>query len=437
MNFEIFTTKKDRPTLTIEEKEFTTNKDEPTRTTTSYRIPSLWCLCGLWSKITTLFFLIIFSAPLFAQPLASPWWLALEQGKLSFRSGDYGGALLSFEDARRQRRSMYDQMERDLINFLSTREARLIGDSLEIVERFTGDRHYTSVTAALSELYYRVPKASLNDSANAALSAIGKLKDYPEAEYWIGEIYRVEGELTLALSQFRRAYAMRELLEDSGFSVTLQYKISDILKTRQEYNEMERVLLSIIADLDTLWANSEIRENAPAGDAGTTPIPYAQASASFARTAMTRTLENEGVNRFLELYRYNNRIVEQTHRLLGFYYTVSGRQTAQQHLMFAFLIQNTIIIEEVRRRQFDFVFTDLSSLAEEINKNALLLSYVSEVEYYKTVYYLGASLYRSGRITVARSFWSFLASQPQAGEWQSRAIVQLRSPQLEPIVEMP
>jgi hypothetical protein len=237
---------------------------------------------------------------------------------------------------------------------------------------------------------------------------------------------------------------MREFLEDPGFSVTLQYKISDILRIRQEYNEMERTLLSIIADLDTLWVNAEVRENATAAGetGGTTPVPYAQASASFARTAMTRTLENEGVNRFLELYRYDNRIVEQAHRLLGFYYTMSGRPSAQQHLMFAFLIQNTIIIEEVRLRKFDidpfpFVFTDLSSLAEEINKNALLLSYVEEVEYYKTIYYLGASLYRGGRITAANSFWSFLASQPQAGEWQSRAIVQLRSPQLEPIIERP
>jgi hypothetical protein len=418
---------------------FTTNRHEPTRTIGSYRIP------GSWSKIIILFFLIIFAAPIFAQPLAQPWWLALELGRLNFRNGDYGGALLSFEDARRQRRAMYEQMERDMISFMSTRDARLIGDSLDIVERFTSDRYYTSVTAALNELYYRVPKASLNNSANAALAAIGKLKDYPEAEYWIGEIYRVEGELTLALAQYRRAYAMRELLEDSGFSVTLQYKISDILRIRQEYNEMERTLLSIIADLDTMWVNAEIRENATAaGEAGgTTPVPYAQASASFARAAMTRTLENDGINRFLELYRYNNRIVEQAHRLLGFYYTMSGRPSAQQHLMFAFLIQNTIIIEEVRRRQFDsdnyknFVFTDLSSLAEEINKNALLLAYVEEVEYYKTIYYLGASLYRGGRITVANGFWSFLASQPQAGEWQSRAIVQLRSPQLEPIIERP
>jgi len=412
-----------------------------------------------WSKIIILFLLFLFSFPLFAQPTAQPWWLTLEQGKSKFRSGDYGGALLSFEDARRQRRSMYEQMERDLINFLSTREVRIIGDSLEVLERYAGDRHYTAVTAAFNELYYRVPRSSLNNSANAALAAIGKLKDYPEAEYWIGEVYRVEGELSLALSQYNRAYAMRELLEDSGFSVALQYKISDILKIRQVYNDMETTLLAIIGEHDTLWANAESRGNPPAVnslDRGTPPVPYAQDSASFARTAMTRTLENDGVNRlendginrFLELYRYNNGTVEQAHRLLGFYYALSGRPPAQEHLMFAFLIQNTIIIEEIRRRRFDFVLNEpelrqesriqgLLVLAEEIKKYPILLSYIEEVEYYKTIYYLGAALYRNGKSDIARDFWSFLASVPQAGEWQARSAAQLRSPHLEPIVEMP
>jgi hypothetical protein len=152
---------------------------------------------------------------------------------------------------------------------------------------------------------------------------------------------------------------------------------------------------------------------------------------------MTRTLETDGINRFLELYRYNNRTVEQAHRHLGFFYAVSGRPSAQQHLMYAFLIQNTVIIEEIFRRQFDFAFTDLAALTELINRNPLLLQYVEEIEYYKTAYYLSASLYRNGRTSVARNLWEFLASQPQAGEWHNRAIMQLRNPRLDPIVEMP
>jgi tetratricopeptide (TPR) repeat protein len=351
-----------------------------------------------------------------------------------------------FEDARRDRRAMYEQKERDLIRLLSLNDVRRIGDSLERVERYAHDRLFHGASAAFNELYYRIPKASLNNSANAALTAIGKLKDYPEAEYWIGEVFRVEGELSLALSQYRRAYAMRDNLEDPGFSTVLRYKIAGIHRTRQEFIEMERTLFSIINDLDTLWINA-IRGESTRAELGGAPvvssrnptpaIPYEQASASFARNAMTRTLENEGINRFLEMYRYNNIIVEEAHRLLGFYYVISGRPSAQQHLMFAFLIQNTVIIEELRRRRFDFTFTNLSALIQEVNANQLLLSFVDEVEYYKTAYYLGASLFRNGRTAVARNIWEFLAAQPQAGEWHSRAVSQLRNPRPEPIVEMP
>jgi len=385
-------------------------------------------------------FLVILVFPVFSQRALQPWWLSLEQGKIKLRNSEYGAALMLFEDARRTRRAMYEQMERDFINLLSVGEVRRIGDSLDIIERYSRDRHYTAASAALDELFYRIPKASFNNSANAALQAFDKLKNYPEAEYWIGEIFRIEGELSLALAQYRKAYEMREVLENSAFSVDLLYKIASVLKTRQDYNEMERVYLSIINDLDSLWSNARRtdagRDNAN-NSRNNTPVPYAQASASFANQAMARTLENEGINRFIQLYRYNDPIVEPAHRQLGFFFAATGRPTAQQHLMFAFLIQNTVIIEEITKRQFDFSFTDLSALADEINKNALLLSYIDAVEYYKTAYYLGASLYRNGKTAVARNLWEFLASRPQAGEWSSRAAMQVRNPRLEPIVEMP
>jgi hypothetical protein len=407
----------------------------------------------------------LLTAHLFAQPVLTPYWLLLELGKQKYRDGDYGGALMSFEDARRNRTAMYEQMENDLIHLLSINEVRRLENRLDFVERYANERYYYAAIAALQELYYRVPKESLRNSATEALDALGRLKEYPEAEYWIGEVYRVEGELFLALSQFKKAYEMRANLENPGFALELLYEITGVLLTRQEYNEMIRVYNAIINDHDTLWVNAnaaEVRNIQTAGNGNgsqqeasqqaasqqaatqqavarqpETPVPYALASASFASQAMTTTLERDGINRFLELYRYNNRVVERAHRELGFFYAVTGRILAQQHLMYAFLIQNSIIIEEIIKRQYDFSFTTLAALTPEINKNALLRSYIEEVEYYKTAYYLGMSLYRNGKPAVARNFWSFLASVPQAGEWHNRALMQLRNPQLEPAVEMP
>jgi tetratricopeptide (TPR) repeat protein len=369
------------------------------------------------------FFIIIFSlfsSLIYAQrQVEQPWWYTLEQGKRAFRSASYGDALLNFEDARRQRRQMYTRLETEFITLLSLPEVRRLGDSLELVEGFIKDRNYGEAEEALRELYYRVPRSSLNNSAQAALTGLGRLKDYPEAEYWIGETYRSEGELGIAVNQYQKALAQRHLFENPGLELELLYKTAELRRARREYPEMEKTLLGILSDI-------------PAG--GETPRDslWNQDSGTFAKQAMTRTLERDGFSRFLTLYRYNNRDVEKAHRLLGFFFYSSGRHSsAPDHLMFAFLIQNSLIIEELIRNRFDFSFSSLDDLMEELKTRPNLLRYIEEVEYYKTAYYLAASLYAAGKAVPARELWTFLSRQAGAGEWAVRSTGQLERPYIE------
>ncbi|MDR3166600.1 MAG: hypothetical protein LBT93_01545 [Treponema sp.] len=375
-----------------------------------------------------LFLAVLFLGGVFVSaqmPVNQPYWLTLERGKRYFRNGAYGDALIAFEDARRERQAMYTRMEQALIDLLSLPEVRFLGDSLENVERYISDGYQVNAAAALEELYYRVSKGSLEGSVTRALEQLRLLKNYPEAEYWIGETYRVEGELGIALRQYQKAYEQRVFLENPGFDAEILYRMVDIHKARQEYTEMERRALEIIegnsfegSPRDPLWS---------------------EGADTFTRNAMTRILETDGIDRFLTLYRYLNPVVERAHRLLGFYYYASGRHNrAAEHLMFASLIQNTVLIEEIIRNLFDFTFSSLETLMEEILKRPVLLAYIDEVEYYKTLYYLGAALYGStGALTPAGSLWTFLNRQPQAGEWRGRAQRQLRSPFVEQALEMP
>jgi hypothetical protein len=168
------------------------------------------------------------------------------------------------------------------------------------------------------------------------------------------------------------------------------------------------------------------------------PRDYLWASGGFTRAAMARILENDGINRFLVLYRYNNNQVERAHRLLGtFYYATSRHNQAAEHLMFSFLIQSSVLIDDVIHRQFDFTFTTLDSLMETIQRQQALLAYIEEAEYYKTLYYLGAALYATGKLLPARQIWTFLSGRVDSGEWQNRSRTQLQSPYIERAVEMP
>jgi tetratricopeptide (TPR) repeat protein len=370
------------------------------------------------------FFILFLSGLVYAQRQAvQPYWYTLERGKQYFRNGSYGDALGAFEEARRDRGAMYTRMERNMIDLLSIPEVRRLGDSLEQIEAYITDRNRYEAAAALKELYYRIPRESLGNSAQKVLEELNRLKSYPEAEYWIGEVYRLEGETLIALGQYEKALSQRELFETPGFDVEILYKTAELQRLRQNYPEMEKRLLEIIEGngpdgrpRDFLWT----------GDAR-----------SLARNAMAKTLETQGMVRFLTLYRYTNPAVERAHRLLGSFYYATGRHIpAADHLMFAFLIQTSTLIDEVLKYQFDYTFTGLAALIDETTRRPALSAYMAGVEYYKTMYYLGVALYGSLKINAAREFWTFTASRA-TGPWKGRSELQLRSPFVERALERP
>jgi hypothetical protein len=343
-----------------------------------------------------------------------PSWFTLEQGKLYFRNGEYGRALRSFEDARRQREAMYSRLERSLIDLLSLPEVRRMGDSLSMVETYIAEGGYINAANALRELYYRYPREKLEGSVQAALTKIGELKAYPEAEYWLGEVYRAEGEWAIALSQYQKAYDERELLEAPGFDVEILYTTAELRRLRREFNEMEETYREILTR-DTLWT---------------------QDADSFMRQAMTRTLENNGVDRFLFMYRYDNSAAEKAHRMLGFYYYDSGRyHNAAEQLLFSFLIQSTLLAGELTRRDYDYSVSSAANLIDAAEARSELRSYMAGSDFYKTIYYLGSALYGDGKLRPARELWSLLRGRSAAGEWRTRAEAQLASPYVEQLRE--
>jgi tetratricopeptide (TPR) repeat protein len=344
-----------------------------------------------------------------------PYWYLLEEGKKFFREGDYASALVNFEDARNERRQVWERRERVFISLLSIHEVRRFGDALDIVERYITERNQFDAAEALNELIFYLGRDALKNSARTTLSLFGLLKEYPEAEYWIGEVFRLEGEKEIALMQYRKALNDDVDAQAPDWKTGVLYKIAELSGDTRNYNEMERTLGRILSD-DALWRDTD----------------------DFVRNAMMRTLENEGIDKFLTMYRHDNGKSEKAHRLLGYYYYISGRyKPAESHLLFAVLNANTVIIEEAIRKRYNFSFTSLDNLMFEIERRPDLKKYMADVEYYKSLYYLGAALYANGMLNPARGIWRFLSNQPDAGEWAQRSQNQLRAPFIEQIIEMP
>lgn len=355
---------------------------------------------------------------LLAQVSEDPYWLVLEKGKQYFRNNEYGKALNAFEDAKRKRDAVYSKMQKDWIDFLSLNEVRALGDSLSKLELFLKDKPSKRISEIISEIKYQYKDTVIQDSSQKIISLIDQLRLYPEAEFWIGEVYRVEGEIKIALKQYERALSQQLAIENNGFTTLIRYKIAEMHYLLKDYLNYEKVLINILSS-DTLWS----------ADAH---------SQSFIRTAMFKTLTEDGINRFLVLYRYDLTDVEQAHRKLGFYYYTTGRyDKAVEHLTYAFLIQNTLLIKEIQRREYGYIFSDYTQLLRNLNRYVDLEPFINDVDYYKTNYYLAAALFAVGQRSTAFSLWTILSKYDQAEEWQKRSQTQLKKPFIEPINQQP
>lgn len=344
-----------------------------------------------------------------------PYWMTLEEGKRLYREGLYGDALIKFEDARRNREDLYTQSEQALIRALSLPEVRRLGDSLDRVEEYIASHHLSEARKALDALFRVRPRESFDSSVQKVLDAYEPLKYYPEAYYWKAEVLRVEGELEVALPLYQQALRYEAYLEIPEEARDIRYTLAEIHATRREYNEMEARLLEILAG-DELWTSSKD---------------------SFTRDAMFRTLSTEGIDRFLLLYRDASTATYRAHRDLGFYYYRTGRHDrALQQLTFAFLIGASSIITEVRRLDHEFAYTRFSAVLDAAKGKSSVQDYLTETDFFKTMYYAGAAFYANGLRRTANEFWTLVASRG-TGEWKARAARQLVSPSVEAPTKTP
>jgi tetratricopeptide (TPR) repeat protein len=347
----------------------------------------------------------------------APYWYKLERGKHYFRAGSYGEALTLFEAARNDRIQVFENHRAAVLALLSLPEVRVLEDNLEQVTAFARERLYSAANNAFAELFFHVSQEDLRGAASASLDIFDSLKVYPEAEFWIGEVYRVEGSVSIAIRQYERALSMIDKSADPALETEILFSLAAFQKTGGNYNEMERRLQQIL-ERDTLWAED---------------------ASNFVKNAMMRTLENEGVDRFLLMYRYKNTVTEKAHRLLAEYFYQSGRhQRAAEHYLFAWTIACTTVIEAYQSKLIDdFRFTSLSGVTSGLARRPDITAYMNGLDFYKTAYYLGASLYGSGRENAARSIWGYLVGEENAGEWRFRAQSQLRNPQIDNPIPLP
>ncbi len=243
--------------------------------------------------------------------------------------------------------------------------------------------------------------------------AVSRERDFPEAEMWLGHIFEVDGEYKLAEKQYLKAYNMKDLLYIHDDKLTIQYSLARMYLNSNMYGKYESSLLTLLQWDD----NSE--------------------QTLSLRNSMMKTLRGKGIDKLVELYRFQENKYQWARSSLGIYFYRTGRYSdASINLMISTLISLSTCIDEFIRIDPDYKYKDLNHcliLASQKNRTS---EYLKKTDLFKNLYYLAASLYAENEINLSKNIWKIVKNHPEAGIWSEKSGKQYFSPYIEPLLSL-
>jgi hypothetical protein len=241
-----------------------------------------------------------------------------------------------------------------------------------------------------------------------AIDAAGIL---PEAEAAIGDVYREEGELGLALDQYQKAWSHRNSLVVSSVRYDIQYRMASVYRDQELYRLMEDTLLAITAD-DPNWGKGQNTR---------------------LRTQVEILYYSKGMDQVLRLYRFADSFATRAHADLGWFYYRTGRfPQAVSHTLYAVMAGASEIARYHRERDVEWEFTSFDALLRSTEGNRELTGFAEGADLYRNTYYLACSTWASMYPKLATGLWRLLGQLDAAGEYRDMSRGQLKKPWVEP-----
>ena len=220
---------------------------------------------------------------------------------------------------------------------------------------------------------------------------------YPEAHIWISKIYKnADMEYNLARKHLEMAYENRDQLYILDEQFEILYELAELEWGENNKKKFEEYLLTILND------DQEFR--------------------SADMDAMRKVLHDRGFNDVVRLFRYSSDFSLSAHQDLGYLYVAAGRNMhATDNLLYAVLTVLTKCIEEVRRYYPDYAYETLEEFITRTEEFPALRTYLENVQIYRTLFYLGASLDVAGYGADGRYLWRTVLQFSGDDKWKVMA----------------
>ena len=123
----------------------------------------------------------------------------LNSAQIAFENQNYGEALKLAEEAKQIRKERNRYEISLLENSFKPAEVKYAGDSLADTLKVLADRQDYDAIEIIDWYSKIVRNFDFNDSKNKFMDYLREISEYPEADYLIASIYKLEGEYEFAV----------------------------------------------------------------------------------------------------------------------------------------------------------------------------------------------------------------------------------------------
>ena len=347
------------------------------------------------------------------KPTGDDYWYILKEAQDAYDFGDYGNCVALAEKAKTKRK---DQIKWEQYTLDQSQRLALIrsaGDELKNVTRAMEDAKQKNALSIVNHYLETYGSEKFKGSFSSLLKFINQNNSYPEADYLIGRVYKLEGEPTLAAVYMKRAYEASDLLSVPEIRYDILYDMADMSEHNDEY---EKYLMDILAD-DSMYTRTTFMNSMEKVIAGK---------------------DKASVERFFMLYRNQSAHSLEALRRLALYYQELALNAQDDNTASSFMSKSlkccalgtivavTRIQDVLEDRQTEYKYTSLSDLFRIASIYPDIVNWGNEKTVWEMFYNLADTAQKMGYTAFSGELFNVLSKSIPEPYWQDKAALRVK-----------
>ena len=327
-------------------------------------------------------------------------WRALKTAVTAFEMKDYGTAIEYAEKSRHIRMQDAQWQTYILESTLKKARVRRAGDDLDRVMPVLKELGLNDALEIINYHFDKIGSGYFKNSYAKVFEYIPVFSHYPEADFLLGRIYRLEGELEIALGYMKSAYEYSINLDVPMEKYDLLYNIADLSKDLGRYEDFEKYMLLVVKDCEQYNDHGFMKSLRRIIDGDT----------------------GESVDKFFLLYRCDNTLaMKALIELSEFYKEMGENEKTLRCTSLASIMAVTKLEDVIGQRMNDFEFHGLGHLLKLCERYPDIVEWGSRNNVWKLFCSFAESAGSNGKILFARKLLLVLSESEPEEYWRRYA----------------